>query len=121
MPAPSTIAEIVPHLAGEEQPDLLHDSQVRVQKDAKYFRMASGTAEQTVFNGPCRIIAVLVDNGVTSGAITLRDGVAGTTVHISAGSNNRDVEGMRIITALTAQAATTGAGVTVLYREAELS
>lgn len=112
------------HQAGEEQPASATLSIQRTTDDWKRFRLATGTGEQLVFAGPCRFGGLIVDNGVTSGAVTVRDANAtggSNTAFVLAGSNTDVMRGARMVNGITAQAATTGAGVTILYREAAFS
>lgn len=110
-------------LAGEESVTSEHDSLVRRTEDWKWKRLAAGTTEQLIYAGACRLGPVLYDAGTTPGNLTLRDADAtggSNTLHIAGGST-RDAIGLRCQNGLTAEAATTGAGVLVGYREAELS
>ncbi len=129
MPAPRTIAEIIPHLAGEEQPDAKYDSQIRSTPDAKVFRYAFGSGDVTVYDGPCRLLGIYVNVAFASGGITLDDGASNAILDfpaavLTAGANLR-FPGVRFETSMTLDhdfGGTTSAGECfIFYREAQFS
>lgn len=110
-------------LSGEEDETNEHDSRVRYTEDWKWTRLAAGTTEQLIYAGACRTGPILYDAGTTPGNVTLRDAAAtgGSNTLSIVGGSTRDTLGLRCANGLTAQAATTGAGVLIGYREAILS
>jgi len=86
--------------------------------------MASGTSEQVVYAGSCRFGGVILNNGVTSGVLTIRDAAStggGSAGMVFAEGTTTAAKGARMSNGITAAAATTGAGVTILYREADFT
>lgn len=105
-------------MAGEEDYANKFLSKVRTTKDWDYFRAAAGTGEQVVLAGDVRLGAIIYDAGASIGNVTVRDSAtaAGSTAVLVVSGSTNICEGMRFDSGLTVQAATTGAGLTILYR-----
>lgn len=114
------------HLAGEEQADLLYESQVRVQRDSKVFVATDVGNGQLIYNGACRLNGCIFTT-TNDLSVYFYDGTATTGARIGFARQSYNMQwdflGARAVTALYAKATVSGIAheLLVQYKEAKFS
>lgn len=104
--------------AGEEQPDSKYDGLTRVSEDCK-MHVCVGTTSEQVYDGPCRVLAIV--NGTTGSSLAKLQTYAGTDVtpDMSVLARNQfELHGLRFPDGLSVEAF---ANCVILYKEAKFS